>query len=144
MADALGKLGHRVLFLSAVGDDDNGHLVTNCNSMIDSTGFTKSTGSTSSAFVILGHAGDCKLVACDLSAHKFVTAEHVSKFEAAIKRSPMVVMDANIPLETMNKMAAICTTNRVPNLREHCPGSLFVLYTLLNTGHHWLSYLEVF
>ena len=141
LADGLGKLGHDVLFISAVGDDPEGHHVMSANQRVSTEGFlVKSDSATSAAFVILDGTGDCKLIPCDLRAHQYVSPEHVAKFTYDITQSPMVVMDANVPIETMDLVASLCRQHGVPLWYE--PTDLNIAHKIFSIDRQNLSSLS--
>lgn len=131
LADGLAKLGHNVLFLTAVGDDVNGHDVINANDRIDKHAILVANGaSTAACFVLIDGRGDCKLYAGDFDVHRHITTDYVRAYCAELKRSPFVVIDANIPIETLDYVMRVCRENHVLTWYEP---------TDLNLAHKILS-----
>lgn len=78
MCEALGRLGCRPKFLSAVGDDPNGHFL--CSHLPDeslSTVMVLPEHDTAQCTVVLDAKGDCKFLIGDMTIHGQITSELV-------------------------------------------------------------------
>lgn len=116
MAEVLYKLLGNVHLISIVGDDQNGAYVksllpTGTSSSPIRTDPKRSTGSFA---VVLDSSGDCRLVLGDMAIHAGITPELVHENEARIAAAPIVVMDANLRLDTMSAVLELCQRHHVP------------------------------
>ncbi|CAG2161591.1 unnamed protein product [Oppiella nova] len=139
--DGLSRLGLKPLFLSAVGNDSNGHSILNNNPLKNPKGVLISeTIPTSSCSVIMDGKGECGLLVGDMRAHQLITKQHVSQFNDDICSAPMVIIDANIPLETTLYTLHLCANYGIPVMGFKLQRSVSVVRTfslkVSNRMHH--------
>ncbi|RWS25185.1 pseudouridine-metabolizing bifunctional protein-like protein [Leptotrombidium deliense] len=119
VADCISRLGHNTLLISCVGNDETSKYILERNPGLSKEGIlTTNEVSTSTAYLIMDKKGDTKLLVCDMNAHNFITEEHAAKFEKHIKNSSMLLMDANLPLSTMDYILNVCYESGVPVFYE--------------------------
>lgn len=81
MCEALGRLGCRPTFLSAVGDDQNGHFLRSFLPRESlATVLVLPEHDTAQCTVVLDSKGDSKFLIGDMSIHGQITPEMVSFF----------------------------------------------------------------
>lgn len=115
MAEVLYKLLGHVHLISIVGDDQNGAYVKSLLSPAATTAIqTDPKRSTGSFAVVLDGSGDCRLILGDMAIHAGITPELVRENEAIIAHAPIVVMDANLRLDTMAALLEMCKVHNVP------------------------------
>ncbi|XP_054161027.1 pseudouridine-5'-phosphate glycosidase-like, partial [Oppia nitens] len=113
--DCLSKLGLNPIFISSVGNDSNGKAILRCNDLKNPNGIEISDEiPTSSCTVIVDGNGECRLVVGDLRCHQLITKQHISQFVDDIKIAPLVIIDANIPIESMAYVLDVCSKYTVP------------------------------
>ncbi|CAG2113011.1 unnamed protein product, partial [Medioppia subpectinata] len=113
--DGLSRLGSKPLFLSAIGNDPNGKTVLHNNPLKNPKGIHVSeTIATSSCSVIVDGKGECGLIVGDMRAHQLITKQHISQFNDDICSAPLVIIDANIPLDSMIYTLQLCSNYGIP------------------------------
>ncbi|RWS14158.1 uncharacterized protein B4U79_07770 [Dinothrombium tinctorium] len=118
LAHCLSKLGHNVLLLSAVGDDQNGKMILSKLSEMDLSGVNiLQTTSTSTMYAIMNH-GESKLLIGSVEANRHISVDHVSKFADHFTKAAFVMIDANIPIFTAEYVLNLCYEKGVPVFYE--------------------------
>ncbi|XP_030762198.1 uncharacterized protein LOC115887015 [Sitophilus oryzae] len=115
ICEALGKLGRSSHFISAVGDDQQGRILTR-NIPKESSKFIKVFPGRHSAqcIVVLDKNGNCSFLMGDMSIHKLITPEVIEQHENIIKKSPLIVLDGNISEAGMDKALEMAHTHKIP------------------------------
>lgn len=118
IAENLSRLGRKVEFITALGDDTNGQEIQkNCrqlgigiqNAMIH----PKSR--TSTYLCINDHSGDMKLAVNDMKIYELLSKEFLQAKLDLINRSELLIIDANLSEESIIYLAENC---RVPIIAE--------------------------
>jgi pseudouridine-5'-phosphate glycosidase/pseudouridine kinase len=116
IADALGKLGARPILISAIGSDQTGdYLLKNTLNHIDTRGLLRLDNCRTACYssVIDSH-GQCYFGIGDMAINDRITPKLVEKFLDEIRQCSLVLMDGNIPIETMDYVLQVCKTWRIP------------------------------
>jgi pseudouridine kinase len=117
IAENLSRLGTRTALLSVVCEDDFGHTI------IDQTGHAgvltdhvlRSCNHHSASYIaLLGSHGHLLVGVDDTSAIAALTPEYIDDHADLLSAARMVVMDANIPVESGARILAICSDAGVP------------------------------
>lgn len=105
IAHNLSLLGNQVRLISAIGEDAHArHIIESCRELsIDTEDcYRTDTASTSTYLFIAGHDGDMELAVADMRIVDQLTPEFIEKKLELINGAALVVVDANIPEETVH------------------------------------------
>lgn len=117
IAECISKLSpdKKPLFISVVGNDEVGKEIKHNNEDIDVTGMTVLSGeNTATHCCVIGETGEYLFGIADMDIHQRITKSIVSKFERELENSPLVVVDGNMPNETMTYVFDKCNELNVP------------------------------
>lgn len=119
IADALAYLDTSPTFLSAVGKDKPGKSILGGNSKLDTSSvMIHPTAATATYTAIIDSKGDCKFGIGDMAVHDQVSAQYIKSMEDKIVNSPLVVVDGNMPQETIDALFHLCHSHSVPLFYE--------------------------
>ncbi|XP_033640201.1 pseudouridine-metabolizing bifunctional protein C1861.05-like [Asterias rubens] len=115
IADCLSRLGTSPMFLSAIGRDSQGdtllglssHMNTSAVSIIDDH-------STATYSCVLDSDGAMVLGVGDMDVHVQITPEYVSGYEKYLSSAPLVCIDGNIPVDTIEYVCKYCAQHNTP------------------------------
>ncbi|XP_076307875.1 uncharacterized protein LOC143223603 isoform X3 [Tachypleus tridentatus] len=132
MADALARLDHNPLFISAIGKDSHGSALLQYNSKLDPLGITVvPEASTATYCAIVDKEGEFLFGIGDAVAHNYITVNHARQFEETLKEAPLMIFDGNIPVPTMEYLLCLCHEHKIPAWFEptdiHTAGKPFLL-----------------
>ncbi|XP_046914099.2 uncharacterized protein LOC124494872 isoform X2 [Dermatophagoides farinae] len=126
IAESIQRLREPCLFITAVGQDQPGQMIissaataindNNNRAMADTTTNIRSLKQlpTPSCTVIIDAQGECRMVVGDFRANQCIDKNFVSRFETQLKQTSIVIIDANIPTETMNYVCQLCRQAKIP------------------------------
>ncbi|MGN7296680.1 ribokinase [Ferdinandcohnia sp. SAFN-114] len=122
-AYAAAKLGASVAMLGCVGDDIFGkQLLEGLNEVgVDTSNIEKISGVSSGVAVISVNAEGENSIVVSPGANDHVTPEYVSKYEEIIRKAKLVMIQLEIPLETVIEVANIAHTYNVPVMLDPAP-----------------------
>lgn len=102
IAEGLFKLYGTTNFISRVGNDQLGKsLISLMPEALQSSICVDPEYSTSLCSVIFDKAGDCKLVLGNMEIHGNITPKHVEMHEELLQKTPLIIMDGNLSVQTM-------------------------------------------
>ncbi|PSN44599.1 Pseudouridine kinase [Blattella germanica] len=121
MADALAKLGANPFLISAIGVDQTGeYLLQSTLNHVDTRGVVRvSTERTACYSAVVDRHGECYFGVGDMDINNTITPKLVENFLDEIHQSSLVVMDGNIPIETMDYVLNVCRTAMIPGRERH-------------------------
>ncbi|MGN7477726.1 ribokinase [Solibacillus silvestris] len=133
-AVAAAHLGSQVKMLGAVGSDSFGvELRANLNKAnIDTSLVMNTDGATGIANILL-HESDNRIVVVP-GANSKITPEVVAKAKDVIGKSQLVVMQLEIPVETIAYSLKLCKELQVPVLFNPAPAANFNI--------NWMPYID--
>ncbi len=111
IAHNMTLLGLKVKLITAIGDDDNGKkIIDSCNELgIDIEGYCKCPDdATSSYLFIANNNGDMSVAISDMNIYKNITPEYLEKRLPEINKAKLVVVDTNIPTESIAFLTKKC------------------------------------
>jgi pseudouridine-5'-phosphate glycosidase/pseudouridine kinase len=117
IAECMCRCGTPPFFVSAVGDDDSGRSL---GSGLGHIGMSLSgvlispSHSTASYCVMLNSHGELVCGVGDMDIHSTISPDWVERFESRLASAPIVCMDGNIPVETLQYICDVCHRNNVP------------------------------
>jgi len=117
VAENLARLGTPTALLSVVCQDDFGRTIMRQTEQagVDTDHMLISCEQHSAAYMALQSAERTLLVALDdTTAISALTPEYISDHASLLEQARMVVIDANLPLETAETLLAICLAAGVP------------------------------
>lgn len=121
IAENLVRLGVKPFFISAVGSDMTGDLLVT-HSMgigLSTEGIFRITGERSAIYLaILNEDGDLHTAIADMAIFTQLTPERIFAHSALLQRAPLVMMDTNLPVETLEAVADFCVERKIPLLVE--------------------------
>ncbi|KAM9377238.1 uncharacterized protein KZ484_009591 [Pholidichthys leucotaenia] len=108
IADCLSRLGHKPLFLSAVGADSNGDAVLNYCKHMNTSGVARlEDQNTATYLVIITESGELSHGLGDMDIHHQMTEKYVSQFEDQLLSASLVCLDGNIPVSTISYVCSL-------------------------------------
>lgn len=132
-AVAAARLGSKVQMVGAVGSDSFGtELCGNLNGENIETGYVLHTNGATGIANILLHESDNRIVVVP-GANSQVTPEVVASAKTAIENSGLVVMQLEIPAETIEYSLKLCKELQVPVLFNPAPAANFNI--------EWMPYI---
>nr|XP_054930693.1 pseudouridine-5'-phosphate glycosidase-like [Dermacentor andersoni] len=116
VADCLTRLlGGTVRLVSAVGVDRHGEALLQHNRLLDTSGVVRVEGArTASYCTVLDDRGDCLFGVGDMDAHRHISPELIGQNEEHIACAPVVVIDGNLPDESISYVLHLCGQRQVP------------------------------
>lgn len=116
IADALGKLQRcPPLLLSAVGPDLYGQfLMGNINHLNRSAVETKEGKRTACYTTLIDQDGETRFGVGDMEIHNSIDKEQVNRYKKDIENASILIMDGNIPQETINAALEIASNSNLP------------------------------
>ncbi|XP_026285696.1 uncharacterized protein LOC113211521 isoform X1 [Frankliniella occidentalis] len=116
MADALGRLGAWPLLVSAVGDDLAGlYIRRDTLAHLDTSGVRVVPGGRTAVYtLLLTSEGDCHTGAGDMEILGNISTDMVQCHKTTLASSALVVLDGNVPVETINYVLQQCHASQVP------------------------------
>ncbi|XP_056137694.1 uncharacterized protein zgc:136858 [Lampris incognitus] len=108
VADSLSRLGHRPLFISAVGADSHSDAVlTYCKHMNMSGVATLEEHRTATYCAVISEGGELGLGLGDMDIHEQITEQYVAQFEKQLLSASLVCLDGNLPLTTIDYLCSV-------------------------------------
>ncbi|XP_010220164.1 PREDICTED: pseudouridine-metabolizing bifunctional protein C1861.05-like [Tinamus guttatus] len=102
LADCLSRLGLTPLFLSAVGKDEHSESVLHYCHHMDMRAVLQLEGKNTATYcAVITSAGELSVGLGDMDIHGEITEQYVSKFKESLLRAPLVCVDGNVPLATL-------------------------------------------
>lgn len=122
-AYAASKLGASVAMLGCVGDDIFGEqLLKGLNEVgVDTSNIEKINGVSSGVAVISVNSEGENSIIVSPGANDHVTPQYVKKHEQVFREAKLVMMQLEIPLETVIEVAKIAHENNVPVMLDPAP-----------------------
>lgn len=116
IAEGLSKFSNQtVKFISTIAKDQMGDMILKTLPPKTIPIFsTETKHSTSVCSVVFDKNGDCKLLLGDMAIHNDITPEQISQNEEIISRAPIVVIDGNLGVKTVERILEICGKHKVP------------------------------
>uniref|UniRef100_A0A8C2DPK4 Zgc:136858 n=1 Tax=Cyprinus carpio TaxID=7962 RepID=A0A8C2DPK4_CYPCA len=115
IADCLSRLGHKPLFISAIGKDSHSDAVLNyCKHMDTSAVARLQDQRTATYCAVITESGELSLGLGDMDIHQQIQEQYVSQFEDQLASASLVVLDGNIPLSTIDYVCCIAKKHAVP------------------------------
>ncbi|KAM4618493.1 uncharacterized protein ACJ7VT_007871 [Polymixia lowei] len=114
VADSLSRLGHRPLFISAIGTDFHSQAVLNyCTHMNTSAVARFEEQRTATYCAVINESGEMSLGLGDMDIHQQITEQYVSQFERQLSSASLVCLDGNIPVSTIDYVCSLAKKHAI-------------------------------
>ncbi|XP_074395212.1 uncharacterized protein LOC102073347 isoform X3 [Zonotrichia albicollis] len=114
LADCLSRLGQAPLLLSAVGKDEHLESVLHYCHHMDMSGVLRLEGeSTATYCAVISSAGELSLGLGDMDIHQQITEQYVSQFKEKLCQAPLVCIDGNVPLSTIQYVCQVAREHQL-------------------------------
>lgn len=123
-ASAAALLGADVAFVGCVGKDDHGELLVRAlaEAGVDTAALERADAPSSVALIVLTPDGENSIIVCE-GANTGVTSDLLRRHENLWGDAALVVMQLEVPLDSVAFMAAECRRRRVRFLLNAAPGA---------------------
>uniref|UniRef100_A0A6P7H963 Uncharacterized protein LOC114347715 n=1 Tax=Diabrotica virgifera virgifera TaxID=50390 RepID=A0A6P7H963_DIAVI len=115
MCEAMVKLGNSPNFLTMIGNDFQGvqikASIPNSSKHCIKINQTKNSAQ---CIIVFDNKGSCKMLMGDMSIHKEISPQVIIENEVYLKEAPLIIMDGNLTLETMNEILRIAEESKIP------------------------------
>ncbi|XP_026324296.1 uncharacterized protein LOC113233391 [Hyposmocoma kahamanoa] len=110
MAEALWRLRNgKARLLTAVGDDIDGRFLNNIAPGLLLEGCIVQGGRTPTYAVVLDAEGECLIGLGDMALHDHISVDLVNRHLDVLEKTPLVVIDGNVPQSTMDHVLQLCS-----------------------------------
>ncbi|XP_052644856.1 LOW QUALITY PROTEIN: uncharacterized protein LOC128142667 [Harpia harpyja] len=114
LADCLSRLGRTPLFLSAVGKDEHSESILHyCHHMDMSAVLQLEGKSTATYCAVITSAGELSVGLGDMNIHQQITEQYVSQFKQNLCQAPLVCIDGNVPLSTIQYVCQLAREHQL-------------------------------
>ncbi|XP_064276916.1 uncharacterized protein LOC135300880 isoform X1 [Passer domesticus] len=114
LADCLSRLGQAPLLLSAVGKDEHLESVLHyCHHMDMSAVLQLEGKSTATYCAVITSAGELSMGLGDMDIHHQITEQYVSQFKENLCQAPLVCIDGNLPLSTIQYVCQLAREHQL-------------------------------
>ncbi|XP_076879056.1 uncharacterized protein LOC143527632 [Brachyhypopomus gauderio] len=115
IADCLSRLGHKPLFISAVGTDSHSDAVLNYCKHMDTRAVRRLQGQRTATYcAVITEGGELNLGLGDMAIHSQINEQHVSQYEEQLSSASLVVLDGNIPVSTIDYVCSLAKKHSIP------------------------------
>ncbi|KAF4787555.1 pseudouridine-metabolizing bifunctional protein C1861.05-like protein [Turdus rufiventris] len=110
----LSRLGQAPLLLSAVGKDEHLESVLHYCHHMDMSSIRQLEGkSTATYCAVITSAGELSVGLGDMDIHQQITEQYVSQFKEKLCQAPLVCMDGNVPLSTIQYVCQLAREHQL-------------------------------
>ncbi|XP_054242993.1 uncharacterized protein LOC128971456 [Indicator indicator] len=114
LADCLSRLGQAPLFLSAVGKDEHSESVLHYCHHMDMSAILHLEGkSTATYCAVITSAGELSVGLGDMDIHQQITEQYVAQFKENLCQAPLVCIDGNVPLSTIQYVCQLAREHQL-------------------------------
>ncbi|XP_044297154.1 uncharacterized protein LOC123028896 isoform X1 [Varanus komodoensis] len=108
LADCLSRLGKTPLFISVMGKDEHSEsILRHCRHM-DMRGVLQLKGHNTATYcAVITGSGELALGLGDMDVHQQITEQYVSRFEEKLCLAPLMCIDGNVPVSTIQYICRI-------------------------------------
>ncbi|XP_062989385.1 uncharacterized protein LOC134403272 isoform X4 [Elgaria multicarinata webbii] len=108
LADGLSRLGKAPFFISVMGKDEHSESVLRYCSHMDMSGVLRLKGHNTATYcAVITGSGDLALGLGDMDVHQQITEQYVSGFKERLRLAPLVCIDGNVPVSTIQYICQI-------------------------------------
>uniref|UniRef100_A0A8C5PMM1 Carbohydrate kinase PfkB domain-containing protein n=1 Tax=Leptobrachium leishanense TaxID=445787 RepID=A0A8C5PMM1_9ANUR len=115
VADCLSRLGQKPLFISAVGQDAHSKTVFQYCTHMDMRGVKKLEDQRTATYcAVITNNGELSFGLGDIDIHCHITDTYVSQFADCLRHAPLICIDGNVPLATIQYVCDFAKQNSIP------------------------------
>ncbi|XP_066505362.1 uncharacterized protein zgc:136858 isoform X3 [Hoplias malabaricus] len=115
IADCLSRLGHKPLFISAIGTDFHSDAVLNYCKHMDTSAIVRLQAQRTATYcAVITERGELSLGLGDMDIHQQIKQQYVSQYEEQLSSASLVVLDGNIPVSTIDYVCSLAKKHSVP------------------------------
>ncbi|XP_036424228.1 pseudouridine-metabolizing bifunctional protein C1861.05 isoform X2 [Colossoma macropomum] len=115
IADCLSRLGHKPLFISAIGTDSHSDAVLNYCKHMNTSAVARLQGQRTATYcAVITESGELSLGLGDMDIHQQIKEQYVSQYEEQLRSASLVVLDGNIPVSTIDYVCSLAKKHSVP------------------------------
>lgn len=123
-AVAMAKLGAEVTMFGCVGDDDNGQqMIDNLKRNHIETGNIKKIKGVPTGIAIITLGDNDNTIVVIKGANDLVDKKYIDSIQDELIKNDMVVLQHEIPLETVHYIIDICSKNNIPTVLNPAPAA---------------------
>lgn len=123
-AAAMAKLGAEVEMFGAIGDDDNGHqMIENLKKNNIETKHIKVAKGVPTGIAIITLGDNDNTIVVVKGANDKVDIEYINSIKDSLLKNDMVVLQHEIPLETVHYIIDLCYENNIPTVLNPAPAA---------------------
>ncbi|XP_010125682.1 PREDICTED: pseudouridine-metabolizing bifunctional protein C1861.05-like [Chlamydotis macqueenii] len=114
LADCLSRLGLTPLFLSAIGRDEHSESVLHYCHHMDMSAVLQLEGKRTATYcAVITSAGELSVGLGDMDIHQQITEQYVSQFKENLCQAPLVCIDGNVPLSTIQYVCQLAREHQL-------------------------------
>ncbi|XP_010152609.1 PREDICTED: pseudouridine-metabolizing bifunctional protein C1861.05-like [Eurypyga helias] len=113
LADCLSRLGQTPLFLSAVGKDEHSESILHYCRHMEMSAVLQLEGNTATYCAVITSAGELSVGLGDMDIHGQITEQYVSQFKEILCQAPLVCIDGNVPLSTIQYVCQLAREHQL-------------------------------
>ncbi|KAM6293673.1 uncharacterized protein LJ264_016843 [Porphyrio hochstetteri] len=114
LADCFSRLGLAPLFLSAIGRDEHSESILHyCHHMDMSAVLQLEGKSTATYCAVITSAGELSVGLGDMDIHLQITEQYVSQFKENLCQAPLICIDGNVPLSTIQYVCQVAREHQL-------------------------------
>ncbi|XP_019345182.1 pseudouridine-5'-phosphate glycosidase isoform X4 [Alligator mississippiensis] len=115
LADCLSRLGRTPFFISAMGKDEHSESILRYCSHMDMGGVLQLEGHNTATYcAVITGSGELSLGLGDMDIHQQITEHYVSRYKQHLCMAPVVCIDGNVPIATIQYVCQIAREHQVP------------------------------
>ncbi|XP_035388171.1 pseudouridine-metabolizing bifunctional protein C1861.05 isoform X3 [Electrophorus electricus] len=115
VADCLSRLGHKPLFISAIGTDSHSDAVLNYCKHMDTRAVRRLQGLRTATYcAVITESGELNLGLGDMDIHSQIKEQYVSQYEEHLSSASLLVLDGNIPVSTIDYVCSLAKKHSIP------------------------------
>uniref|UniRef100_A0ABM5GEK5 Uncharacterized protein isoform X4 n=1 Tax=Pogona vitticeps TaxID=103695 RepID=A0ABM5GEK5_9SAUR len=114
LADCLSRLGRMPFFISVLGNDEHSESVLRYCRHMDMAGVSQLKGHNTATYcAVITGCGELTLGLGDMDIHQQITEQYVSQFKENLCLAPLICMDGNVPVSTIEYICQIAREHRL-------------------------------
>ncbi|XP_053112226.1 uncharacterized protein LOC128327452 [Hemicordylus capensis] len=114
LADCLSRLGKSPFLISVMGKDEHSESVLHYCKHMDMGGVLRLEGHNTATYcAVITGSGELTLGLGDMDIHQQITEQYVSKFKENLCLAPLICIDGNVPVSTIQNICHIAREHRL-------------------------------
>uniref|UniRef100_A0ACB8FMC5 Uncharacterized protein n=1 Tax=Sphaerodactylus townsendi TaxID=933632 RepID=A0ACB8FMC5_9SAUR len=114
VVNCLSRLGKAPVFISAMGKDEHSETVLRHCRHMDMSGVSQLDGHNTATYcLVVASSGEVRLGLGDMEIHQQITEQYVSGFKESLCRAPLICIDGNVPVSTIQYICQFAREHRL-------------------------------